>query len=511
MDIESLIIKLERKGKDKSPNYSISVFGSGKIIYNGFENGGVKGVVEETIEKEKAIDLISNLKSSGFYNINESFNVDEYSNRAITTIALTFNDSEGNLKTKSISHFEDDESVPDSLKDFERKIDETAGSSKWVNAPVEQKEVVKTPEPLKDKPIKNKVSINLKIVIGIVSILVVVCLVVLLISSGFFGSTNNVDEDENGNNSSDEIEYDPPKITFITPTINSKRIDDERSPTNTIFRQGDYVYIDHEFSNITHNNSYNISEEIIISSNNELYYYDVFDYLLNDVYDDSYYIIYNISTDELWPADSTYNVIIKITDYISNKNISAETSFNLTQANASVPSVDIQASVTSGYAPLNVYFTAVAENFTGSSITYLWSFGDGVTSSLINPYHIFTTEGTYSTSLTVSDETGATASSNSTIDVIEEELVSQPLTASIITDPDPPNSETSPFTVQFYGSATGGTGPYTYEWDFGDKSSITQQNPTHVFNYNAVPYHVFLTVTDSAGDIDSDYVPVIFI
>jgi len=508
MDIESLIIKLEREGKDKYPNYSISVFGSGKLIYNGFENVGVKGIVEETIEKEKAIELISNLKASGFYNINKSFNVDEYSNRAITTISLTFNDSEGNLKTKSISHFEDDESVPYSLKDFERKIDETAGSSKWINAPVEQKEVVKTPEPLKSKPIKNKININPKIVIGIVSILVVVCLVLLVVSSGFFGSTNNVDENENEDDSSDGIEYDPPKITFITPTINSERIGNEISPANTVFRQGDFVYIDHEFSNVTHNNSYNISEEVKVYTNQEVYFYDVFAYSYNDINDDLFYIIYNISTDESWPTDSKYNVTIKIIDYISNKEISAKTSFNLIEASASIPSVDIQASVMSGYAPLVVSFEAITENFTGSDLNYYWDFGDGQTSSEVNPTNTYSIEGNYPVLLTVSDET-IIKSSSITIDVYEE--FTEPLSVSISTDPDPAEGSSSPFTVHFYATVTGGTPPYAYAWDFRDQTESTEQNPSHTFSSSEIYsyYGVFVTVTDSEENTAIGYVPVI--
>ena len=52
--------------------------------------------------------------------------------------------------------------------------------------------------------------------------------------------------------------------------------------------------------------------------------------------------------------------------------------------------------------------------------------------------------------------------------------------------------------ITFTGSATGGTPPYTFEWDFGDGNTAIEQNPTH--NYTAAgTYDVCLTVTDNDG------------
>jgi PKD repeat protein len=50
--------------------------------------------------------------------------------------------------------------------------------------------------------------------------------------------------------------------------------------------------------------------------------------------------------------------------------------------------------------------------------------------------------------------------------------------------------------VQFTGSATGGTPPYTWAWQFGDGATSTSQNPTHTYTAPGV-YPVKLTVTDS--------------
>ncbi|HEV2376909.1 MAG TPA: PKD domain-containing protein [Streptosporangiaceae bacterium] len=61
-----------------------------------------------------------------------------------------------------------------------------------------------------------------------------------------------------------------------------------------------------------------------------------------------------------------------------------------------------------------------------------------------------------------------------------------------------PKTGNAPLNVSFTGSATGGTAPYTYKWDFGDGSTSTAQNPAHTYS-NAGTYTATLTVTDSAS------------
>ena len=57
--------------------------------------------------------------------------------------------------------------------------------------------------------------------------------------------------------------------------------------------------------------------------------------------------------------------------------------------------------------------------------------------------------------------------------------------------------------VQFAGSASGGTEPYTWAWDFGDGNTSTLEDPTHAYAEPGI-YDVTLTVTDAASDTATD-------
>jgi len=66
----------------------------------------------------------------------------------------------------------------------------------------------------------------------------------------------------------------------------------------------------------------------------------------------------------------------------------------------------------SGYAPLQVTFTDESSN---KPSAWLWSFGDGGSSTLQNPSHIYNNAGTYTVSLTVVNAAGANSDSKTLI------------------------------------------------------------------------------------------------
>jgi PKD repeat protein len=72
------------------------------------------------------------------------------------------------------------------------------------------------------------------------------------------------------------------------------------------------------------------------------------------------------------------------------------------------PTAATTATPTSGPVPLKVSFSGSASaDPDGSVASYVWDFGDGQTSSEVNPTHTYTSPGTYTGKLSVTDESGS--------------------------------------------------------------------------------------------------------
>lgn len=80
------------------------------------------------------------------------------------------------------------------------------------------------------------------------------------------------------------------------------------------------------------------------------------------------------------------------------------------------PSLSISASPTSGTSPLFVSFASAASDPDGFITSYFWNFGDGTSSSSSNPTHTYSA-GSFSASLTVTDNGGASTTKSVTINV----------------------------------------------------------------------------------------------
>lgn len=153
--------------------------------------------------------------------------------------------------------------------------------------------------------------------------------------------------------------------------------------------------------------------------------------------------------------------------------------------------VDFSASVTSGTIPLTVNFT---DTTTGGTIeSWLWEFGDGATSTVEDPSHIYYSAGLYTVKLTVSVD--GVEYSRTKINYISANTVISTLRARFSIDVD---AGDAPLTVNFTDSSDGT--PVTWLYDFGDGSpKANTQNTSHTYIYPGT-YSPSLTVTDAAGN-----------
>ncbi|MCA9953963.1 MAG: PKD domain-containing protein, partial [Anaerolineales bacterium] len=165
--------------------------------------------------------------------------------------------------------------------------------------------------------------------------------------------------------------------------------------------------------------------------------------------------------------------------------------------------------VTSGDVPFNPFFNSFSSSDPdGSIVSWLWDFGDGTTSNVPHPaIKVYEVPGTYTVTLTVTDNDGAT-DSDSLVVTATGTAGNQPPTAVLgVFDTTGP----APFTPSFSSSGSSDVDGFivSYLWDFGDGTTSTLPNPGFGKTYT-VPgtYLVTLTVTDDDGATGSDSVTI---
>ncbi len=155
---------------------------------------------------------------------------------------------------------------------------------------------------------------------------------------------------------------------------------------------------------------------------------------------------------------------------------------------ADCPVADFTATPRSGYSPLTVQFTDLS---TGGTISRLWEFGDGVTSTLTNPIHIYDAHGAFSVTLTV---TGSILNNThikpSYITVDSLSVPTATFAADVL-------NGTLPLTVTFTAVPHGTV--YDWHWTFGDGGEAFT-GPVVQYTYiTSGTFNVSLTVSNTSG------------
>src|SRR5688572_4115102 len=141
-----------------------------------------------------------------------------------------------------------------------------------------------------------------------------------------------------------------------------------------------------------------------------------------------------------------------------------------------------------GCSPHTTFFTNTSSN----AVSYLWDFGNGITSTDTDPSAFYPDTGSYNVTLTAYSANGceATVTQNAAVSVksIKVNFFGSPRTGC------------APLPVTFTGSSIP-TG-VSWNWNFGDGSTATTQNASHTYAATG-NYTVSLVVTSAIGCSDT--------
>ncbi|MEZ5055977.1 MAG: PKD domain-containing protein [Saprospiraceae bacterium] len=127
-------------------------------------------------------------------------------------------------------------------------------------------------------------------------------------------------------------------------------------------------------------------------------------------------------------------------------------------------------------------------NASNGAIDYSWDFGDGNSSTEVNPVHTYAQDGTYTVTLTTTNACGTNVTTE---------------TITIVTPPSAgfmPNgtSGCAPYTVSYANSSSSNAVSFNWTFEGGNPMTSTDENP--VVEYNSPgSYDVTLIVTNTAG------------
>ncbi len=146
-----------------------------------------------------------------------------------------------------------------------------------------------------------------------------------------------------------------------------------------------------------------------------------------------------------------------------------------------------------------IQFSGTATDADGDKISkWHWDFGDGSTADVQNPTHRYPNGGTFTVTLTVTDERGVKGAKSKTITVQGPPNV-VPTATFTWTPQAPAENAVVTFTATVTDSDQPAGTAHTYEWDFGDATAkSTAASPTHQFAEKKT-YTVKLTVKDARG------------
>jgi gliding motility-associated-like protein len=157
-----------------------------------------------------------------------------------------------------------------------------------------------------------------------------------------------------------------------------------------------------------------------------------------------------------------------------------------------IPTIFFNSNKTSGCAPLCIQFTDFATLTSGTISTWDWTFDDGSTSNMQNPFHCFDNQGSYDVSLTVTSSNGCSSL------LVNSNMITVFPTPIAEFESNFDETDILNPTINFTNLSSNAN---DYAWNFGDTIS-TITNPTHTYDIEGT-YTTTLTATNQFGCKDA--------
>lgn len=197
-------------------------------------------------------------------------------------------------------------------------------------------------------------------------------------------------------------------------------------------------------------------------------------------------------------SPGAYTVSLTVTNAANQTNTKTKTAYVVVY---DPPVADFSVDKTSGCSPTNIKFTDRSVTPPGTVVTsWKWDFGDGGSSTSQNPSYSYKSPGTYSVTLSITNDKGCTklVTKANYIDVSDGVYANFNYID--------PNVCSAPATFNFTNNSSG-PGTLNYKWDLGNGNKPTTTNASTVYSKNGT-YRVSLVVLSSQGCVDSSEVVI---
>ncbi len=198
----------------------------------------------------------------------------------------------------------------------------------------------------------------------------------------------------------------------------------------------------------------------------------------------------SFSTSDL--GEETYTLLLEILNFTDDNLINNSDQVEIAVIESKSITANFIASNTTGTIPFSVDFSDLSVSQNTTITSWQWDFnGDGIIDDTNqNPQYTYNNIGDYTISLTVSD--GILSSTETKTQYISTVSFDVDFDTNI-------KSGTSPLIVSFTDLTTSDYPITSWNWNFGDGYTSTDQNPNHTYNSEG-SYTVSLIVKNNLGD-----------